>query len=81
MNVIKFLFKKIANISKIFSRKGLNKFISTEVSQLNNRQYNALTVGAGGDTESLIKVNKNINLISISILMSILIKTKSLTTG
>ena len=67
MKLIKLLFKRIANLSKLFSRKGLNTFIKSEVLNLNQRKYKALTIGAGGETEAFIKKNKNIQLISIDI--------------
>lgn len=67
MKLIKFVFKKIANLSKLFSRKGLNSFIKSETLNLNQRKYRALTIGAGGETEAIIKKNKNIELVSIDI--------------
>lgn len=67
MSLTKFIFKKISNTSKLFSRKGLYTFISSEVSTFNKKKYRALTIGAGGDTEKYIKQNVNIKLISIDI--------------
>ena len=59
MKLIKLLFKRIANLSKLFSRKGLNTFIKSEVLNLNQRKkYKALTIGAGGETEAFIKNKK-----------------------
>lgn len=55
MNFLKYIFIKIANLSKLFSRKGLNKFIKNEIFLLDNKNYKALTIGSGGDTEKFIK--------------------------
>ncbi len=65
--VLKTVAKKIAGLSKLFSRKGLNNFIKNEVSVFKNKKFKALTIGAGGDTEEFIRENKNIELISVDI--------------
>ena len=64
--LLKFIYIKITNFSKFFSRKGLYIHLKKEIEKLPKIKLRTLTIGSGGDTEKFIKENyPNIDLLSI----------------
>ena len=55
---------------KTFSRKSLNKFLSTQLSKIKvnqNKKNEVLFVGAGGDLEELVRSKNEFKVVSIDI--------------
>lgn len=67
LTLIKLFQRPIIKISKSFSRRNLYKWLITDLESLKPAISKSLCIGAGGEIETIIRNNGNLNLITIDI--------------